>query len=95
VQVFRPYTAEPVANWDLVASATGQFGPLHIAREKGQWRAAFGAHQDALARTPTVAIAIASLHARGYEVAVEHDHLDAELSQLGMDQPYLYHAGIA
>lgn len=80
VRLYKRYSADPAANWQLVEKASGRFGPMLMWREHGRWHAAFGSHADADARTPTVAICLAALGAAGLSVKVEHDRLDAQLN---------------
>jgi hypothetical protein len=79
VRVYRKYTAEPTANWLLAERAIGEFGPMLVWRESGRWHAAFGTFPDADARSPLVAVCLASLSARGLRFEVDHNALDTQL----------------
>jgi hypothetical protein len=84
VTVFRPYCSDAVMNWRVVEKATAQFGVMKVWRENSRWHAAFGTNDAASARTPAVAICLAALSASGVLVDVNHDRLDAQISQLGI-----------
>lgn len=72
VQVFKPYSSDPKAAWDIIE---------HIAKEKelslknieGMWAASFGDHPQVSAKTAAVAICLAALRACGIEVEQTSD----------------------
>jgi hypothetical protein len=91
VQVFRPYSADPAANWFLCEKAILRFGPARLSRETGRWHASFGTSAVAEARTPTIAICLAALRAAGIHLLVDHDRIDFQLRQGG--HAYDFHDG--
>ncbi len=81
VRAYRPYCAEPALIWMVVQKASATYGPLTAWRDQGRWYAAFGGHRPSNARTASVAICLAALRARGFEPEVDHDRVDAQVSQ--------------
>ncbi len=81
VLAYRPYCADPPLIWSVVEKASAMHGSLMIWREGGRWHAAFGFHPPADARTAAVAICLAALRACGLVLDVNHDRVDAQVSQ--------------
>jgi hypothetical protein len=79
VQVFRPYSVDPEANWQMCEKAILRFGPMQLSREMGRWHASFGIHAVADARTPTIAICLAALRAAGICFVIDHDRIDFQV----------------
>ena len=57
--------------------------PLLMRRERERWLAAFGSEHVAAARTPTLAICVAALRAKGVEVEFVGAELGDEHSSKG------------
>jgi hypothetical protein len=84
VRSYRAYCAEPGLEWAVVAKATAAHGAVMVWREGGRWFAAFGTHPPADARTPAVALCLAALAACGFQADVNHDRVDAQISQYAL-----------
>src|SRR5688572_30652613 len=81
VQVFRPYAADPEANWQMCEKAILRFGPMRLSREMGRWHAAFGIHAVGDARSPMITICLAALRATGVCFVIDHDRIDFQLER--------------
>lgn len=68
VQEFRPYSSDLNLAWEVIAQVSGESDDFRVRREDGLWRAAFGARTPSVSYSPTVAICLAALLARGIEV---------------------------
>lgn len=80
VRIYRPYASDAVANWQMVEHAVRSHGPVVIWKQGGRWHAAFGTYPPGDGRVPMIAICLAALRACGMELQVDHDRIDAEVS---------------
>jgi|GEM_PF-1302348 len=81
VCAYRPYCAEPGLIWLVIEKAAATYGSLVCWRDHGRWRASFGGHPPADARTSAVAVCLAALRACGFDTEVNHDRIDAQITQ--------------
>jgi hypothetical protein len=93
VRAYRPYCADPAYIWTVVEKASAQWGPMFTWREHGRWRAAFGSHPPADARTAPVAICLAALRAAGVIFDANHDRIDAQVGQYALQMQQQLEAG--
>lgn len=81
VRAYRPYCAEAALIWIVVEKASLHCGSLGVWKDQGRWHAAFGPHPPGVARTANVAICLAALRACGIHPEVNHDRVDAQITQ--------------
>jgi hypothetical protein len=93
VRAYRAYCADSTLVWIVVEKASAIHGPLALWRENVRWRAAFGPNLAASARTAPAAICLASLRACGFALEVQHDRIDAQISQYAVQMQQRLEAG--
>jgi len=75
VKSYQPYSSEIGLAWNVVAKTATTEDSLRIRRDKGLWRAAFGAREETAARSAPVAICVAALRTAGIEVLFDPDRI--------------------
>ena len=84
IKEFRRYSSDLNIAWDVVDQVSAALDiPLLMRRERERWLAAFGSEHVAAARTPTLAICVAALRAKGVEVEFVGAELGDEHSSKG------------